>query len=499
VAITLSISGNDPAVAGIRQEIRLDSGRLSIGRDAENDWVLPDPGRTVSRRHCIIEGTSDAFRLLDLSANGVFVNGASSPVGRNNGCVLGDGDCVRIGPYEITVVIGGKAQPETRADEAVNTGLGDCYTSVDDLFGNGSSPTDGLADRPRDKPFGRMPRGREVKRPPDLDSGPPIDAFFSPPYAAVRRADTPLDAAPSSIQGSDAAGAGGFAIPEDWDNLANPLDPSPSAPPEGRLSNGEDASLPRAPVPLGDDGVAEGAERPPLPSSSKPPLTPSAPKPRTDEPPISTRVENAAAANNADALVDAFLAGAAMDRTALKLDDPNVMLRRIGEIYRVVVEGVIGVLESRRAIKSGFRVGVTEFKAIENNPLKFSIGADDTMVTLLSDREKGYLPAETAFREAFEDIREHQIAVLAGMQEVWTHLIRRFDPTALEARLGEDSGIGSLFASKKARCWDAFKALFEVVAGEAGEEQKQRFEEVFSLAYQKHITQEQRARRPGEG
>ena len=32
----------------------LASGSLSIGRGPGNDWVLPDPGRTLSKTHCRI-------------------------------------------------------------------------------------------------------------------------------------------------------------------------------------------------------------------------------------------------------------------------------------------------------------------------------------------------------------------------------------------------------------------------------------------------------------
>lgn len=31
----------------------IDKGEITIGRAQDNDWVLPDPDRRLSRRHCI--------------------------------------------------------------------------------------------------------------------------------------------------------------------------------------------------------------------------------------------------------------------------------------------------------------------------------------------------------------------------------------------------------------------------------------------------------------
>ena len=40
-----------------------------------------------------------------------------------------------------------------------------------------------------------------------------------------------------------------------------------------------------------------------------------------------------------------------------------------------------------------------------------------------------------ATREAFTDIKSHELAVIAGMQNALLALLRRFDPDALEERL----------------------------------------------------------------
>lgn len=77
--------------------------RFSIGRATENDWVVSDSQRAVSKRHCIIEQVADGCRIIDTSTNGTSVNGR--PVDRNSGNFLRDGDEIAVGSYRFKVRI----------------------------------------------------------------------------------------------------------------------------------------------------------------------------------------------------------------------------------------------------------------------------------------------------------------------------------------------------------------------------------------------------------
>ena len=61
--------------------------RIRIGRDPDNDWVIPD--LSVSRNHAeIVQTNSDIFELIDLkSTNGTFVNGRKI---RRHTLIVGD-------------------------------------------------------------------------------------------------------------------------------------------------------------------------------------------------------------------------------------------------------------------------------------------------------------------------------------------------------------------------------------------------------------------------
>lgn len=89
----------------------------TIGRSPDNDWVLPDDKRYVSSRHALIDYQGGAYYLVDTSRNGVYVNGADTPVGRGHPQRLFDGDRLRIGEYALAVEI--SADDEEAPDDGM--------------------------------------------------------------------------------------------------------------------------------------------------------------------------------------------------------------------------------------------------------------------------------------------------------------------------------------------------------------------------------------------
>ncbi len=79
----------------------------TIGRAADNDWVLPDEKRFISSRHALIDFQAGAYYLVDTSRNGVYVNGADTAVGRGHPQRLFNGDKLRLGEYEVVVEVTG--------------------------------------------------------------------------------------------------------------------------------------------------------------------------------------------------------------------------------------------------------------------------------------------------------------------------------------------------------------------------------------------------------
>src|SRR5689334_23088832 len=101
----LTITILNPAdFAGPRSR-QIRDGTFSIGRGPENDWVLPDPERHLSKRHCVIAVRSGGWEVADLSTNGTFLNEEADPIGKGDRCSVSDGDRLRLGGYEIALSI----------------------------------------------------------------------------------------------------------------------------------------------------------------------------------------------------------------------------------------------------------------------------------------------------------------------------------------------------------------------------------------------------------
>jgi type VI secretion system protein ImpI len=77
----------------------------TIGRSLDCEWPLPDSKRYISSKHAMIDYQSGAYYLVDLSRNGVYINGANVPVGKGNPQRLFDGDLIRLGEFDIQVAI----------------------------------------------------------------------------------------------------------------------------------------------------------------------------------------------------------------------------------------------------------------------------------------------------------------------------------------------------------------------------------------------------------
>ena len=111
---------NGPDHAGPRSRTT-QGGELSIGRGADNDWVLPDPDRVLSKRHCVMGWRSGRWYVADLSSNGTYLNGSDAPMGSGHVVALGDGDLLRLGSYVLEVRIeaarpAASAEPQMPAD-----------------------------------------------------------------------------------------------------------------------------------------------------------------------------------------------------------------------------------------------------------------------------------------------------------------------------------------------------------------------------------------------
>jgi type VI secretion system protein ImpI len=153
-----------------------------------------------------------------------------------------------------------------------------------------------------------------------------------------------------------------------------------------------------------------------------------------------------------------------------------------------VVQGLMEILSSRKDIKSEFRVPVTTLKPMENNPLKFFTNADDAMRHLFGAVEPGFMTPEEAIQEGLQDIKAHQLAMMAGMREAFAKMLERFDPEKLEAIFSERAKSGSLISKKgKAKYWDLYCQMFGDLTRDSDDSFGRLFGEAFAEAYERQM------------
>ncbi|KTT24992.1 type VI secretion system-associated FHA domain protein TagH [Pseudacidovorax intermedius] len=190
------------------------------------------------------------------------------------------------------------------------------------------------------------------------------------------------------------------------------------------------------------------------------------------------------ASGDAGELLAAFLRGlGGMHQPPAQLTP--ALMERVGVMLRSATEGTLQLLLTRQELKREVRAEVTMIAAQANNPLKFSPTVEVALGHLLGPPLRGFMPAEAAMRDAYDDLRAHQFGVMVGLRAALASLIERFGPEALEKKIAARSALDSLFAAnRKARLWDQFTALYGTIAAEAEDDFHSLFGQAFLAAYE---------------
>jgi FHA domain-containing protein len=480
----------------------------TIGRADNNQLVLPDPERSISRVHARIVFRAGVYALIDSGSNPVAVNGRT--LGSSTEQALKPGDQVQIGGYLLSVSASAAASAPPSNDPFADL-FGDIGSGLaaPEPFGYAapaapkapkaplpawSAPpaTSAQGQIPDDwDPFGSHSEAAPAPSPGQYAAGlsemqfgatqaDSLDAMFG--LGPAGPATDPFGALPAAVAPASLANHGSelnAAMPK---MRAEGVRAETPAPPLGAVFSWQEAV---EPVPHTEPGFVTRAKPVPVPVPvSAPALGPSA------KPPLATAAVPASplqpAAGDAD-LLSALLAG--LGSPGLRIDalTPDLM-RLIGSLLREATRGSVELLVARAALKREMRAEMTMINARENNPLKFSPSAEVALQYLLSPPLPGFMAAEPAMRDAFDDLRAHQLAVMAGMRSALDGVLQRFNPKQLEGELTQRSAISALLpALRKARLWDLFQDLFAQLSSEAQDEFEDLFGQAFLDAYEDQL------------
>lgn len=272
------------------EERRIEDGSLVIGRGTDADWVLEDPGRRLSRRHCEIGLGPQGATLRDLSSNGVFMGPSRERPSPDQTVRLGPTETLRLGDYMLVVE----------------------------------------AEAPAQRP------------------------------------------------------------------------------------------VPAARPPAGDDG----------------------------------------------ALFDAFCDGAHLDASAFSDEAPEAVMRKLGAIYRQMVQGLAELMDERTAVKADYRLDRTAVRGSSNNPFRWA-GAERVAVDLLRRRDDSFLAGPEAVKASFCDVKKHLLCSVAGLDAALAAVLQALNPEAVEARADSKAFLGRGGA---AGAWREYATAYAELAAESADE-----------------------------
>jgi type VI secretion system FHA domain protein len=520
VILTLEITSPQSTKPGSSRHTFSDDGG-TIGRDTDNAWVLPHS--KVSGHHALISFRAGAFYIEDTrSTNGVRLNSSRNRISPGQPYAINDGDRILIDPYEIRVSITSDESDEYRAprrrdeprsmptppsafDMSDPFELEDPFSPQPNAASGLDAPEESLGSEELDPlalldlPARRTPP-QHAPSAKDLERGSPLDAHFKPPAFVSVPSPTPAPA-PARGPAPDA-----MMIPDDYDPLAPDepssikVRPAPAPPPVRRdrpppppaPPSIDIFEPPRRPAPGAAVAPASSPAIPPAapvipvapmtPPASIAPPAPVMPAPVTPAAPVAPAPPAPGVAALPTVNLAAVLEGAGLDPS----DVTPELARTFGRILRVVVSGVMDVMRSRQQIKDEFRMRMTRFRTAENNPLKFSANVDDALHNLLVKRNAAYLGPVESFEDAFEDLRNHQIAMLAGMRVAFESMLAEFDPE----RMQEDfDRTNKGLVPAKLRYWDLFRERRQDLLKDPEATFRKLFGEEFARAYEEQLKQ----------
>ena len=264
----------------------------------------------------------------------------------------------------------------------------------------------------------------------------------------------------------------------------------------------------------GGFGAAEPAAPPPPPAAPAPPraapavvsgrdafgmpaqAAPAAPAPAPTRPaaPAPSPAAAPTAPASADGAWQALLTSAGIDPALLK-SPPAQAAAAAGALLRSLTAGLVVMLEARARAKAQLGAQSTTLEFDGNNPFKFARSPDRVLAQLLNPPERGFMPADRAVEDSFQDLQAHQMATLAAMQGALRSTLERFSPEAIRQRADTRGVLAKIMpGARNAALWEAYEKEFEGVAKGSDEAFMDVFAKAFKAAYEKSAAEMKRGR-----
>jgi type VI secretion system FHA domain protein len=395
----------------------------SIGRGADNEWILPDPERYLSGKHARVDFRAGTYVLVDTSSNGTFINGAQVPLGKYHDYQLKDGDFIRLGEYELLVSI--EKSNDFPPDESAIVAY------------DGKAPSAGVR-KSTANDLGAELDLSQLLEPSDQGSqGPEVLA-----HGAYGQAAGMLAREPAQAEGTP------------WHMLTRPLKVA------GDGAQPATAKPAAAPVAVAANAVAANA--------------------------AASRASMPLSDNDYEVGLNAFCRGAGVDPRTISPEARNAALHLAGQLLRESVLGLMDLNGSRHEFLNRFRISAPPDDGPES-PLNFSRGVDEALVRLLSTASVRAGSVEAIrhnFRELKAQNSASTTAMHAAFEEFVTRLDpkeleERFDRAVKRGVFGAQNN--------KGKYWDLYSEMYPGLAQRPADGFPHLFTEAFARAYEARL------------
>lgn len=410
----------------------------SIGRAADNDWILPDAERYISAHHARIEYRDGRYVLLDTSTNGLYVNDSNEPLGKFSHHELKDGDRLRFGDFDVLVSIDasndfppdksaiiaydGRGTPGSAVAKSTQGDLGESL-DLDSLLASDHNGESG-------SPYG------------------PVDAYGQPIKSPGKRNQRP--GRQSSVK----------SLLDDHAELKQG---------DGSSERGKPWHMSTRPY----AATKPGAQTKPVATDS--PLSVSGSRPRIE----------AIDASDVAAAIQTLCRGAGIPANAIPAEHHGRFLQTAGQLLREMILGLTATRQSRAELKNRLRIQATEE---ENGSLTLTAGVDEALRRLLAGATGRNVTQAEAVRAGFRDIGHHERAIMEAMQAALADFIQRLSPEELEERFARGAKRSSIMGGNiKARNWELYTEFFRGLTQGSGDSMPHVFVEAFARAYESSI------------
>jgi type VI secretion system protein len=391
----------------------------SIGRSAENDWVLPDDMRYVSGRHARIVFHNGRYLLQDTSSNGTYVNDGDKPLGSQNPHELKTGDILRFGEYHVQVQI----------DSATDFSLDDSA-----LYQTGSTSS------------------RRRKPPPsDLGASLRLENLLEASADLSSNELKPVNSFAQAVSTRTRALQASASLPEE-----------PSTEPELDVTS-EAVAKRIARLARAAEKQQKDKQKPVAPPPASAPA-PSAPPPLA--PPSHENTPG----------LQAFCRGAGIGVETLPLDAHARMLHLAGQLLRECLSGLKASNRAQQEQRDQLRVTYQK-EPTDLLPSLERHSVEELIQELLKAHDSRRFDAVHWLRDAFAGVRRHDDAMMRAMFGAFMDFIGRLDPRDLATRFERSA------RRKTMGNWELYGEFYRSLCETPGNTLPHIFVETFAQSY----------------